>query len=362
MEVDGMKKYQFFISSTYEDLKEERNAVIYSILNASQFPVGMEMFSASDDDQWQVIVESIDSSDYFVLIVGNKYGSIDDETGISYTEKEFDYAVSKGIPILAFIVDKSVPMTSDRTEQEQEKIKMLKAFKDKVLSHRYVKHWKSIDDLKFLISQSIANEIIRAKRPGWIRATELDGIDYKDDFGEEVHLECDDIRLFRYVYRNSVIVKFKISNVGNIRATDVRVNILFPDELLVMSEDELEDYYGLSEPFSYPDSNENYKAKFYSPNEKESATESADKFITIDELVCNDDIAELLNPYDDMKIISIYPSEVNLDVDEVRHKDCKIIDGACVLPTKAGTYTIKCKIICNEYDDVIEQDIVFEVD
>jgi hypothetical protein len=189
-----------------------------------------------------------------------------------------------------------------------------------------------------------------------------DGIDYKDDFGEEVHLECDDIRLFRYVYRNSVIVKFKISNVGNIRATDVRVNILFPDELLVMSEDELEDYYGLSEPFSYPDSNENYKAKFYSPNEKESATESDDKFITIDELVCNDDIAELLNPYDDMKIISIYPSEVNLDVDEVRHKDCKIIDGACVLPTKAGTYTIKCKIICNEYDDVIEQDIVFEVD
>jgi hypothetical protein len=169
-----MKKYQFFISSTYEDLKEERNAVIYSILNASQFPVGMEMFSASDDDQWQVIVESIDSSDYFVLIVGNKYGSIDDETGISYTEKEFDYAVSKGIPILAFIVDKSVPMTSDRTEQEQEKIKMLKAFKDKVLSHRYVKHWKSIDDLKFLISQSIANEIIRAKRPGWIRATEFD--------------------------------------------------------------------------------------------------------------------------------------------------------------------------------------------
>lgn len=43
------KKYQFFISSTYEDLKEERNKAIQAILTMNQFPIGMEMFSAADD-------------------------------------------------------------------------------------------------------------------------------------------------------------------------------------------------------------------------------------------------------------------------------------------------------------------------
>lgn len=99
------KKYQFFISSTYEDLKEERNAAIHAILTMNQFPVGMEMFSAANEEQWQIIKEAIDDSDYYVLIVANKYGSVietGEDAGISYTEKEFNYAVEKGIPVLAF--------------------------------------------------------------------------------------------------------------------------------------------------------------------------------------------------------------------------------------------------------------------
>ncbi len=80
------KKYQFFISSTYEDLKEERNKAIQAILTMNQFPIGMEMFSAADDDQWKIIKEAIDSSDFYILIIGNRYGSIEETTGISYTE------------------------------------------------------------------------------------------------------------------------------------------------------------------------------------------------------------------------------------------------------------------------------------
>lgn len=81
------RKYQFFVSSTYEDLKEERDIAIHAILTMNQFPVGMEMFSAADDDQWQIIKEAIDSSDYYILIIGNRYGSIEETTGVSYTEK-----------------------------------------------------------------------------------------------------------------------------------------------------------------------------------------------------------------------------------------------------------------------------------
>lgn len=85
------KKYQFFVSSTYEDLKEERDVAIHAILTMNQFPIGMEMFSAADDDQWQIIKEAIDSSDYYILIIGNRYGSIEETTGGSYTEKELGF-------------------------------------------------------------------------------------------------------------------------------------------------------------------------------------------------------------------------------------------------------------------------------
>lgn len=62
------KKYQFFISSIYEDLKEECNKAIQAILTMNQFPIGMEMFSAADDDQWKIIKEAIDSSDFIFLL------------------------------------------------------------------------------------------------------------------------------------------------------------------------------------------------------------------------------------------------------------------------------------------------------
>lgn len=89
-----------------------------------QFPIGMEMFSAADEEQWEIIQDTIDSSDYYVLIIGHRYGSVIGEgeyAGISYTEKEFKYALSKGIPILAFIIDKSVPVTTDKIEDDVEK-------------------------------------------------------------------------------------------------------------------------------------------------------------------------------------------------------------------------------------------------
>ena len=45
------KKYQIFISSTYKDLIDERNKVRDVILSMYHFPIGMEMFNTSDEEQ-----------------------------------------------------------------------------------------------------------------------------------------------------------------------------------------------------------------------------------------------------------------------------------------------------------------------
>lgn len=171
------KKYQIFISSTYEDLKEERRKVQDTILSMYHFPIGMEMFSASDEEQWEIIQETINSSDYYVLIIGYRYGSVIEngkDKGISYTQKEFRYAVSKKIPVLAFLVDeRKVAVTLDRIEQDANKKAKLEEFKQEVLDGRMVEWWTCKEDLANKVINSLNKQINRGRRPGWIRSDVL---------------------------------------------------------------------------------------------------------------------------------------------------------------------------------------------
>lgn len=54
------KRYQIFISSTYEDLKEERQKVTQAILKLYHFPIEMEMFRVDNEEQWIHIKNTID--------------------------------------------------------------------------------------------------------------------------------------------------------------------------------------------------------------------------------------------------------------------------------------------------------------
>ena len=169
------KNYQIFISSTYDDLKEERKKVQDTILSMCHFPIGMEMFSAADEEQWEIIKETIDSSDYYVLIIANRYGTLIEEgenMGISYTEKEYKYAKSKNIPILAFIIDKSVPRLENQRESSIKAQRKLNKFIEEVKTGRMVQWWKTGDDLASKVMNSLNKQFIKGKRPGWIRTTD----------------------------------------------------------------------------------------------------------------------------------------------------------------------------------------------
>ncbi|MGB4876761.1 MAG: DUF4062 domain-containing protein [Candidatus Competibacter sp.] len=165
-------KYQIFISSTYEDLKQERDEVIKAILEMGHIPVGMEMFSAADEEQWKLIARQIDQSDYYIVIVAHRYGSVTGKK--SYTEKEHDYAVKQGIPAIAFIIDDSASWPIDRIESDVKKIESLKKFKQK-LKGKLVGFWASKEDLGGKVSRSLVKLITTNPRPGWVRTTETIG-------------------------------------------------------------------------------------------------------------------------------------------------------------------------------------------
>jgi hypothetical protein len=140
-------RYQIFVSSTFADLKDERQAVIQALLSLDHFPAGMESFPASDDDAWTLIQGVIDDSDYYVLVIGGRYGSTN-EAGISYTEMEFDYAVKNGKPVLAFVHEIPELIPVGKTDQSDSLRERLTAFKFRVEAAHHVKYWKNPDDLK----------------------------------------------------------------------------------------------------------------------------------------------------------------------------------------------------------------------
>lgn len=170
------KKYQVFISSTYIDLIDARAKVRDAILSMYHFPVGMELFGAANEEQWQIISETIDSSDYYVLIIGQRYGTVIPEglpdAGISYTEKEFRYALEKGVPILAFLLDDDVAVVPKYVDPENRE--KLAAFKEKVMTGRLVEWWKTSDELAQKVTVALYKQITRTKRPGWIRGDAVD--------------------------------------------------------------------------------------------------------------------------------------------------------------------------------------------
>lgn len=162
------KKYQVFVSSTYCDLLEERQEVMQALLELDCIPVGMELFPAANDDQWTLIKELIKDCDYYVLIVGGRYGSIG-PTGKSYTQMEYEYAVSEKIPIISFINNNPGKIIAEKTEYTEQGKEKLKDFIE-LVKGRMCGFWNNPSDLGSKVSRSLIKLIRANPRIGWVKA------------------------------------------------------------------------------------------------------------------------------------------------------------------------------------------------
>ncbi|WP_337917324.1 DUF4062 domain-containing protein [Vibrio cholerae] len=159
-------KYQVFISSTYKDLEVERECIIKAILEMYHIPIGMEMFSAEDEDQWEIIRRTIEVSDYYILILGLRYGS-KTSGGISFTQKEYEYALEKKIPILAFVMNDGVSLPKDKRDDDLDDINR---FRQLVLDNsKMAQFWETKDELIKNVSISLMKQIMQKPGIGWIR-------------------------------------------------------------------------------------------------------------------------------------------------------------------------------------------------
>lgn len=167
------KKYQVFVSSTYKDLNEERLAVIQHLLKMGFIPVGMEQFPASNMSQMEYIKMMLDDCDYYLLILAGKYGTVA-EDGVGFTEKEYDYAIENGIPVMSILARDIGKLESERCEETDEKRALLKKFRDKVSANKMVDFYTDIGSLTSAVGTAVFRCVRDYPAKGWIRGDSLD--------------------------------------------------------------------------------------------------------------------------------------------------------------------------------------------
>lgn len=165
------RRYQVFVSSTYEDLEAERTEAIQALLELDCLPAGMELFPAANEQQWTWIKKIIDESDYYIVIVAGRYGSLNQERGISYTEMEYRYALESGKPILAFLHEDPSLIPSGKSESDIEGREKLLVFRQ-LCEKKLCKYWEGPADLAAKISRGLTQLIKHEPSAGWIRADE----------------------------------------------------------------------------------------------------------------------------------------------------------------------------------------------
>ncbi len=165
------KRYQIFVSSTFRDLNAQRQLAVKALLQMGAIPAGMELFPASDDTAWELIKRVIDECDYYVVIVGGRYGSTD-AMGISFTEREYDYAVEQGKPVLAFLHRDPGELRLKDVDTDPTILERLEEFRTKTKA-RLVGEWANDTELIALVFSSVLE--LQQTRPsaGWIRGDQI---------------------------------------------------------------------------------------------------------------------------------------------------------------------------------------------
>lgn len=167
------RRYNVFVSSTYRDLAEERRAVIERLIDFNFIVSNMESFCASNLEQFEYIKRIIDDCDYLVLLVGGRYGSVNEQTKKSYTEMEFDYAKEKDIPCYIFYYKDHKSLPDEKKESETPRQEMFNRFLEDIKKDKMAKSWSDIKELPLLVIDALQHAKEHEKRKGWVRGDQV---------------------------------------------------------------------------------------------------------------------------------------------------------------------------------------------
>lgn len=206
------KRLQVFVSSTFTDLIEERQSAVSAILKSGHIPAGMELFTAGDRSQLEIIKRWINESDVYMLILGGRYGSIEPESGLSYTELEYNYALEIEKPLFACVINDASLEEKVKNQgtgvMEKENPHLLKSFKGKVLSNMSA-FFDDCKDIRLCVLESLPEISSTRELSGWVSGKEIP--DTKGLVDEITNLSKENAELKK---ENSILQK-KVNSIKN---------------------------------------------------------------------------------------------------------------------------------------------------
>jgi len=164
------KKYQMFISSTFMDLKEIRTAAFMTILEMGHIPIGLDVVEVNNNYTTEkYVAKYIDASQFIVLIIGDRYGSISNK-GKSFVEEEYIYSITKNKPVLCFL----------KSSYRQVDDPKYQSFIEKIFNSKMVVLWDDVVDFKVKLISSVSQAVTNYTPSFyWIKTSSA--IDVDDD-------------------------------------------------------------------------------------------------------------------------------------------------------------------------------------
>ena len=152
--------FTVFVCSTFDDLEQEREGVLDAIRRVQQRHNAMEFFGARPGRPIEVCLDEVRKSDLLVVIVGEKYGSLPPGMKVSYSQAEYEEGVRLEKPCLVYLRDDDVPILPKFVEQDADKIKLLRTWKDALNANHIVAKFESWPKLAVQVAADIGNVLL----------------------------------------------------------------------------------------------------------------------------------------------------------------------------------------------------------
>lgn len=150
-----LSRKTIFISSTYEDMAPYRELLWEELAKYNVDIKGMERFGARHESPIETCLTEVAESDIFIGIIGMKMGSIIENKKKSFTQAEYEQAVTTEKEIRIFIISNQSKVRPIDVETDPEKLEILNSFKESLLKKHTVETFTSPEDLSEKVLYSI---------------------------------------------------------------------------------------------------------------------------------------------------------------------------------------------------------------
>jgi Domain of unknown function (DUF4062) len=188
------RRYQIFISSTFNDLREERKAAIEAVFESGHIPIALESFSPTNESDLQVIRRAMQDCQVYIAILGHRYGSIVPGKDYSFVEFEYDLAQEHNLKTLTFLLTNAEIEDRRKKVDETEKRnygRLTNFYETKVTKH-FRKFFTPGPQFKFIVELALAKNLTGWDRHGFVREPEdRTVLDPKNEFIVDISKELE---------------------------------------------------------------------------------------------------------------------------------------------------------------------------